>query len=116
MKNLLSMSSRRAGAGEKFFEALEARAYFCADLGASSSAALPSLKPAVAIHHSTKAVKLFPNYVGTFSGTVVIKKGLNKGLVFTQTVTNTSENQVTGVLTFVGTNYFSNGTTISFAG
>ncbi len=46
----------------------------------------------------------------------MIKRGLDKGLVFTQTVTNTSENQVTGVLTFVGTNYFSNGTTISFAG
>jgi len=72
----------------------------------------PSPKTEVA----AKAVRLFPNYVGTYEGTVVIKKGLDKGLKFTQAVTNTSENRVTGVITFVGTNYFSNGTTLSFAG
>ncbi len=31
MKNLLSTNGRCAGAGEKFYEALEARAYLCAD-------------------------------------------------------------------------------------
>ena len=71
-----------------------------------------SPKPVAAV----KAVRLFPNYVGTYAGTVVIKKGLDKGLVFSQTVTNTSENRTTGVITFVGTNYFPNGTTLSFAG
>jgi len=93
-------------------EGLESRAYCSVDLGALAAVMSPSPKPVAAV----KAVRLFPNYVGTYEGTVVIKKGLDKGLVFSQAVTNTSENRTTGVITFVGTNYFSNGTTLSFAG
>jgi hypothetical protein len=96
----------------KWVEALEQRTYCAGDLSSWMSIASQSPKPVVAV----KAVRLFPNYVGTYAGTVVIKKGLDKGLVFSQTVTNTSENRTTGVITFVGTDYFSNGTTLSFAG
>jgi hypothetical protein len=96
----------------KWVEALEQRTYFAVDLSASISVAPPSPKAEAAV----KAVRLFPNYLGTYAGTVVIKKGLDKGLVFSQTVTNTTENRTTGVITFVGTNYFPNGTTLSFAG
>jgi hypothetical protein len=91
---------------------LEQRAYCAVDLSAWMTVAPPSPKIEVA----AKAVRLFPNYLGTYEGTVVIKKGEDKGLTFTQAVTNTTENRTTGVISFVGTNYFSNGTTLSFAG
>jgi hypothetical protein len=59
---------------------------------------------------------LYPTVLGTFVGGGVIKKGFEKGLTFTQSVTNTSEDDATGIITFVGSDLFANGVVLSFAG
>ncbi len=71
------------------------------------------------VHFSTNTLNvqsLYPNEVGTFVGAGVIKKGFEKGLTFTQSVTNTSEDFATGIITFEGSDLFSNGVSVSFAG
>ena len=59
---------------------------------------------------------LYPNELGTFVGGGKITKGLDKGLTYTQSVTNTSEDDTTGIITFVGSDLFTDGIVISFAG
>ncbi len=58
----------------------------------------------------------FPNLLGTWSGPVVVKKGLGKGTVTNQVDTFTSESQTTGAFTLTGTNFLPDGSTLSLAG
>jgi hypothetical protein len=58
----------------------------------------------------------FPNIDGTYSGTATVKKGLDKGLVVSQVITNSNENDATGAYTFAGTNFYANGVTTTYTG
>jgi hypothetical protein len=73
--------------------------------------------PILAVSANTLAVlSPYPNLLGTWSGSGVVKKGDDKGLVFSHTDHFTSENDATGAFTFTGTNSFPNGTSSNFAG
>lgn len=58
----------------------------------------------------------FPSLLGTWSGPVVVKKGLGKGTITNQVDTFTSESQTTGAFTVTGTNFLPDGSTLSLAG
>lgn len=66
--------------------------------------------------NSLTVLSPFPQVDGTYEGTVVIKKGLDKGTVGTQTVVDSNENNSTGTVSVAGTDFFPNGVTISFVG
>jgi uncharacterized membrane protein len=70
----------------------------------------------VASSNTMTVLSLYPDAIGTLDGVLTIKKGADKGLIFTQTIHNTSENFATGIISFTGTSFFPNGTTLSFAG
>jgi hypothetical protein len=65
---------------------------------------------------STDAVTVldpYPNVLNsTWSGTIKVTKGVDKGLIVTAVRTFTSENDTSGAVTISGTNYFSNDTTV----
>jgi hypothetical protein len=58
----------------------------------------------------------YPNLIGTWSGTGVVKKGDDKGLIFSHVDIFTSESDTTGAFTYTGTNTFPNGVVSHFSG
>jgi hypothetical protein len=91
--------------------------YAVADIDPNNTVGEINLANNTAISTDTLTVQsLYPNVLGTFVGTGKIKMGFEKGLSFVQSVTNVTEDDVTGIITFVGSDLFPNGVVVSFAG
>jgi hypothetical protein len=91
--------------------------YAVADIDPNNTFGETNLANNTAVSTDTLTVQsLYPDVLGTFVGAGVIKKGFEKGLTFTQSVTNTTEDDTTGIISFDGSDLFSNGVTLSFAG
>ena len=65
---------------------------------------------------SIVVVPKYPNIVGTYTGSDLIKRGFGKGTTDTKTIVSTSEDPATGRYTITGTNFFAGGVTTTYAG
>ena len=66
--------------------------------------------------NAIEVVPKYPNLVGTFSGSGLIKTGTGKGLTYSISATVSTEDPSNGSYSFTGTNSFTGGSTITFAG
>ncbi len=91
--------------------------YLLADVNTTNTVVESDLTNNTAVSPTTLTVQdPYPNIVGGYTGTWIIKRGPNKGLVTTQTGAFTAEDNTTGVWTSAATNFFPNGTTAAVDG